>query len=190
MNFGQLNGVCWGAVGLLWILGAIYNFLKSPRTESRRARYDWLILSGLAVAVLHFAPHLTNFSLFHIFWLEIVGAFLLIAATFYTLWARWVLGTMWASHAVVREGHRLVTTGPYKITRHPIYSGLLGMILGSALSLGQGMAVLSFVAVLLFFLIRIRHEEQLMIMTFGDQYAEYQKRVPALIPGVKPSFKT
>jgi protein-S-isoprenylcysteine O-methyltransferase Ste14 len=92
---------------------------------------------------------------------------------------------MWASHAMVKVSHQLVTNGPYKMTRHPIYTGILGMILGSTLSLGQSLFFLGFIVTFLFFKNRIRNEEQLMVMTFGEEYIEYKKRVPQLIPGFK-----
>lgn len=96
---------------------------------------------------------------------------------------------MWATDAEIKEEHELITAGPYRITRHPIYSGILGMILGSALSLGQGLVVLGFIATLIFFMNRIRNEEKLMVMTFGEQYIQYKKRVPQLIPGINVRHK-
>ena len=186
MNLAQLNWICWGAFGLMWIAGAVYNFFKAPDTVMRRARRDWLIFAALVGLGLHYIPHhLLAFTRFHVAWLQAFGAILLVASTLYTLWSRRVLGQMWASNAAVKEGHHLVTNGPYKITRHPIYSGILGMILGSALSLGQGSAFLVFLMAWIFFMNRIRNEEQLMAMAFGEQYVQYKKRVPPLMPGFK-----
>lgn len=59
------------------------------------------------------------------------------------------------------------------------------MVLGSAFSLGEGLILLGFIAVLLFFLNRIRLEEQLMTQTFGEQYLQYKNRVPKLVPRIK-----
>lgn len=186
MNFSQLNLLCWVVFGLVWIIGALYNFFKAPRTAKRRARYDWLILGVVAWAGMHYLPHrYLVFAIFHVVWLQSIGALLLVVSTLYTLWSRWILGKMWATNAAVKEEHQLVTRGPYRITRHPIYSGILGMVLGSILSLGQGSSFLLFLIVLLFFMNRIRNEEQLMVMTFGEQYVQYKKRVPQLIPGSK-----
>ncbi|MGO9762784.1 MAG: methyltransferase family protein [Solirubrobacteraceae bacterium] len=64
------------------------------------------------------------------------GLVLLLICTAFALWARVTLGTMWSSTALVREHHRLRTSGPYAVTRHPIYTGLLGMMLGTALANG------------------------------------------------------
>jgi protein-S-isoprenylcysteine O-methyltransferase Ste14 len=92
---------------------------------------------------------------------------------------------MWASTAVIKTDHQLVTNGPYQITRNPIYTGVLGMILGSSISFGQGAIFLSFIVLLFLFLNRIRLEEQLMTQTFCEQYLLYKNRVPRLVPGLK-----
>jgi protein-S-isoprenylcysteine O-methyltransferase Ste14 len=185
MTVVQLNLICWGIFVLVWIIGAIYNFCKAPSVLQKRFRFDWVILVFFWF-IIQYIPHRYHaFLTFHIYWLQVVGAVLLILSTLFTLWARWKLGKMWSSFAVVKNDHQLCTDGPYQITRHPIYSGVLGMVLGSALSTGDGAVFLGFIAVLIVFLNRIRIEENLMIKTFGEQYVEYKKRVPRLIPGLK-----
>lgn len=116
-------------------------------------------------------------------WLQIAGGALLISATAFTLWARWELGTMWAAVAEIKEGHQLRTEGPYRITRHPIYTGLIGMLLGSLLIGGFGVWVLYFTVGLIAVIVKAMSEERLLKETFGEQYTHYQQRVPGLIPG-------
>jgi protein-S-isoprenylcysteine O-methyltransferase Ste14 len=186
MNLVPLNSICWGVFILVWIVGAIYNAYKAPATLQKHFRYDWLIVAVVSWLIMHYVPHrYWAFMTAHMFWLQVCGAALLVVSTLFTLWARWELGKMWASIAAIKEHHKLVTDGPYRITRHPIYSGILGMMLGSAFSTGEGSLFLVFVAILLVFLNRIRIEEQLMTRTFGVQYVQYKKRVPQLIPGLK-----
>lgn len=186
MTITRLNWICWGIFIIVWILGAIYNFFNAPKVTQRRFPFDALIAAVLVTGVLRYTPHhYWTFITFHVPWLQVAATALLIVSTLYISWARLVIGKMWATHAMVKEHHKLVTTGPYRITRHPIYSGLFGMILGSALSLGNGLIFLGFVIALLIFMNRIRIEENLMISTFGDQYIQYKKRVPQLIPGFK-----
>jgi len=78
------------------------------------------------------------------------------------------IGKNVASIVAVKEDNQLTTDGPYQITRHPIYTGVLGMILGSAFSLGEGSFFLGFLMILFVFLNRIRIEEEMMTNTFGD----------------------
>jgi protein-S-isoprenylcysteine O-methyltransferase Ste14 len=190
MNLIQVNWICWGAFGLVWIFGALYNSYKAPSTIKRRARYDWLIFALLAWLVTHYVPHrYLAFATFQITWFQVIGAILLVVSTLFTLWSRWVLGKMWATNAAVKQGHQLVTSGPYSITRNPIYTGVLGMIMGSTISLGQGLAFLVFILALLFFMNRIRNEEQLMEMTFGEQFVQFKNRVPQVFPGFKSRIK-
>lgn len=191
MDFTILNAICWGVSGLVWIFGGVYNSFKSPEKKKKRAPYDWILLTIFVGVGMHFIPDkYLNYALFHLVWLQIVGVILLIISTCFTLWSRWVLGEMWATDAAVKNEHQLVTSGPYRITRHPIYTGILGMILGSLFSLSQSiMFFLVFFIVLIFFINRMNNEEQLMVMTFGEQYIQYKNRVPRLIPGLKRKMR-
>ena len=114
-----------------------------------------------------------------------LGLAVLLASTAFTLWARVALGTMWSMDAVVKEAHQLRTEGPYGITRHPIYAGMLGMLLGSLLLAGVGRTILILLAGAVFFEVKIREEERLMAATFPDEYVRYRQQVPQLIPGLR-----
>ena len=113
-----------------------------------------------------------------------VGLVILVGSTPFALWARWTLGKMWSAVPALREQHELHTDGPYRVTRHPIYTGILGMLLGSALIVGFGGAVVTLLVFSGVFLVRIPREEKLMLQTFGEQYVRYQRRVPRLVPFV------
>jgi protein-S-isoprenylcysteine O-methyltransferase Ste14 len=171
---------------LVWIIGAFYNSLKAPSNKQKRFRFDWIILMMLIWLINHYIPkRYWLYMTFHLSWLQMAGTVLLIVSMIVTLWARWELGKMWASIAAVKEDHQLITDEPYQITRHPIYTGVLGMILGSAFSLGEGSIFLGFLMILFVFLNRIRIEEEMMTNTFGDQYEKYKQRVPRLLPSIK-----
>lgn len=185
--------LCWGGLGLLWIVGWIYNLWKAPGVQKRSTSLPiwilsialvWGALLFLRQTIVAFLTFLT-FLTFTVPWLQVVGAILLISATAFTLWARIVLGTMWAAVAEIKEDHQLRTTGPYRITRHPIYTGLIGMLLGSMLMGGFGVSVLYFIAGLIALLIKMRSEEHMLKGTFGEQYVHYQQSVPQLIPGTQ-----
>lgn len=98
------------------------------------------------------------------------------------VWARQSLGRNWSSTVVIKQDHELVTRGPYSFVRHPIYTGLLAMFLGTALALGDGAAFLGTVLTGLGFWIKLRFEEQLMLKRFPRDYPDYQARVKRLIP--------
>ena len=95
------------------------------------------------------------------------------------------LGEQWSIRARILEGHALVTSGPYRIVRQPIYSALLGLIIATGVALGRWVSLA--VAVPLFVagtLIRIRREERLLRAAFGEAHASYVRRVRALVPFV------
>ncbi|MDE2312099.1 MAG: isoprenylcysteine carboxylmethyltransferase family protein [Patescibacteria group bacterium] len=99
------------------------------------------------------------------------------------IWARRHLGANWSSQPALKENHELVTDGPYKIVRHPIYTGMIVAILGSALT--GGLFWLGFfVIMIVIFIRRVKIEEKLMLQQFPNQYPAYKLRTKALVPFV------
>jgi protein-S-isoprenylcysteine O-methyltransferase Ste14 len=95
------------------------------------------------------------------------------------------LGKEWSLTARLVEGHQLATTGPYAFVRHPIYTGMLGMLVATGLAVSHWAALP--VALVIFFagtIIRVRSEEKLLREAFGDQFENYAQRVPAIVPGL------
>ncbi len=95
------------------------------------------------------------------------------------------LGRQWAFAARLVEGHKLITEGPYRFVRNPIYTGMLGMLVATGLAMEHFTAL--DVAVVLFaagLVIRVRSEEKLLRAAFGEEFEEYAKRVPAVLPGI------
>lgn len=109
------------------------------------------------------------------------------ASTALLLWARWVLGTMWAGVPTLQEHHELRTDGPYRLVRHPIYTGLLGLVTGSMVARGFGVWVAFLVVAVPWLLRRVRVEDALMARQFGAAYDAYRAEVPALIPRIRPT---
>ncbi|HEY2687005.1 MAG TPA: isoprenylcysteine carboxylmethyltransferase family protein [Streptosporangiaceae bacterium] len=121
----------------------------------------------------------------HASWVRLLRLAILLAATALTLWARLALGAMWTAAPTVKQEHQLRTSGPYAITRHPIYTGLLGMFLGSGLLAGAGRWILYFPIYLVLLQFKIHTEERLMMAEFPDTYPRYRQRVPQLVPGMR-----
>jgi len=104
------------------------------------------------------------------------------AGLLFTIWARVHLGRYWSGEVQIKEGHRLIMTGPYALARHPIYTGFLLAILGSAVSLGEGRGLVIMAATLAAFWRKVRIEEAVLSEEFGGEYAAYRGRTKALIP--------
>jgi len=186
MRLGIL-GLCWGLFCTVWLIGAIYNFFRAPRIQKRSRRlYPWVAgIAAFAIAKWLFPQRFWPLLTFDTPWLRVIGSICLLLATAFTLWARWVLGEMWSSLPVARVGHQLHTDGPYRMSRHPIYTGVLGMIFGTMLMNGLGVYMLIFLLGIAFFEIKLHQEEALLRETFGNEYLHYQQCVPQLIPGLK-----
>jgi protein-S-isoprenylcysteine O-methyltransferase Ste14 len=179
---------CWGAFGVVWVAGAIYNAVKAPAIVRRSdTPFQTLLLGAvLALAIFFIVPAgVWKVLTVHAAWLVILGAIVLVASTIFTLWARFVLGTMWTATAAAKSGHVLHTEGPYAITRHPIYTGLLGMFLGTTLLSGLGPYLIYLAIAVAVVELKLRSEERLLTATLGEQYLRYQQRVPQLIPWLR-----
>ena len=99
-------------------------------------------------------------------------------------WARlWIAGN-WSSDVTLKRDHELVTTGPYRWVRHPIYTGVLLALLGSALAVGEWRGLLAVILAGAAFWRKLGIEEAVMRRQFGAAYASYAEHVPALIPFV------
>ncbi|MFK0260231.1 methyltransferase family protein [Streptomyces angustmyceticus] len=191
-----VTDVCVVVFLVAWIAGAVYFGVKSrkgpagwvrglPRTLP--GRVPVMVGVGVFSVVVGSAP--ASFWRHLQYWqpeLAVLGALLAVASTALLLWARWVLGAMWASVPLVQERHELRTDGPYGLVRHPIYTGLLGLIVGGMLACGFGVWIVYLAVALPWLLRRVRVEDGLMAGQFGGSYADYRARVPALIPWTGP----
>jgi len=101
----------------------------------------------------------------------------------FSVWARTHLGRNWSGIVTVKQDHELIRSGPYVIVRHPIYTGLLLAIVGVAVGQGTWAGVLAVGIVVVALVRKLRIEERFMADRFGDQYAQYRREVPALVPG-------
>lgn len=95
------------------------------------------------------------------------------------------LGKEWSLTARVVEGHKLATTGPYAHVRHPIYTGMLGMLVATGLAVSHWVALLAALVIFLVgTIIRVRSEERLLREVFAEEFDNYARRVPAIVPGL------
>jgi protein-S-isoprenylcysteine O-methyltransferase Ste14 len=100
------------------------------------------------------------------------------------IFSRMMLGGNWSATVQLKQEHELITTGPYRLVRHPIYTGLLLLFLGNAVMVGDWRGLLAVAIVLASFWRKLRLEETWMAEHFGEPYRLYQARTKALIPAV------
>ncbi|MBU6142132.1 isoprenylcysteine carboxylmethyltransferase family protein [Patescibacteria group bacterium] len=112
-----------------------------------------------------------------------IAACLTMLGVLFAIWARIHLGRNWSSVPTAKEGHELITSGPYRFVRHPIYTGILFAAFGAALT-GSLFGIGIFILVCAIFLRRISKEEHIMLGLFPNTYPGYQTRTKRLIPFV------
>jgi len=143
-----------------------------------------LLFAIIAAFLLPYLPifHFVNFAPVNPV-LSSVGLILNVAGMAFLVWARQRLGRNWSQTVSAKEEPELVTSGPYRYIRHPMYTGGFIACLGSAIVAGG-----AFVFLLLFlgaiFLWRVGAEDKLMEQQFPNEYPDYKKRTKAVIPFV------
>jgi protein-S-isoprenylcysteine O-methyltransferase Ste14 len=187
--FTLLAVAAWCALMLAWLPGRLAGCRpRAPRQTAHRA----LQLAATALLFIGFMLLFNRALPGHrvrvtppAAALGALGAALTLAGVAFAIWARRTLGRNWSGVVMgVREGHELVQSGPYAIVRHPIYTGLLVAMLGTALITGTLPAYLGVAAGLCGILLRVAIEEELMAAEFGDAHAAYRQRTTKLVPFV------
>jgi protein-S-isoprenylcysteine O-methyltransferase Ste14 len=183
----------WVAFFLCWLILARFNKRASRSTPWRRRA--WAVRLPIIVAVLVFTWYRRHTgrvlaaSTRH--WLSLhpgvagqwLGVGLILLGFGCAFWARLYLGRNWGMPMSLREGHELVTCGPYAYVRHPIYSGLILAAIGSTLAVGL-VWLLPLVLSLAYFIVSARTEERMMAVQFPETYPAYRRRTKMLIPFV------
>jgi len=180
----------WCAWALYWLVSSIGNKATQRREPlgSRLAYVLPLVLGGvlLGVRVLPWAALLGTRLWPRSFLVYCVGFLILLAGLAFAVWARMHLGRNWSGAVTVKEDHELIRTGPYRFVRHPIYTGILTAVIGTAICSGTLRAALGFALIAAALAYKLRKEEAFMREVFPGQYDTYRGEVPALIPFTKP----
>jgi protein-S-isoprenylcysteine O-methyltransferase Ste14 len=183
----RIIGGLWGAWFFYWWLASL-GVHKPARTESRGSRAVHMGLLAAAFLLL-FSPlfkfgYLGTRVIPESRALECAGVGMTCAGLLFAVWARVHLGRFWSGEVQIKQGHRLIESGPYSFVRNPIYTGFLLAIVGSALTLGEARGALIIAATLTAFARKIKMEETMLGSEFGAEFAEYKRRTKALIPFV------
>ena len=178
--------ICW------FVFAGIFLFRERlPRAaERRRERVSLagIVLQGAGFALvwsIRRQPFTPLFSLALPAEIALAAATVALAAAsvWISLAAVRALGKQWSYAARLVEGHKLVTTGPYRLVRNPIYTGMLGMLVATGLALSRGLALIAALTVFgVGTAIRVRSEEKLLREAFGADFDAYAQRVPAVFP--------
>jgi protein-S-isoprenylcysteine O-methyltransferase Ste14 len=176
-----------------WIVFFAYWWISARRVKAIAERiplsaalaYRLPLLLGIILVSVKWLPQPLLIQLTPVSpWSVYAGYVLCILGLLFTVWARRILGGNWSSEVTFKEGHELIQAGPYRFVRHPIYTGILTMLLGTVLCEGRLGSWLGFLSIGVAFWIKLNHEERLLLRHFPEAYPGYRKRVKALVPFV------
>jgi protein-S-isoprenylcysteine O-methyltransferase Ste14 len=181
----NIISVCWTLFAVIWLLAAFATKQSVYRESTvQRLRYTIpILLGGFLLAKGHRLSDPLDYRVIpHVEALAWSGVVLCIAGLAFCIWARFTLGRNWSGVVTLKGGHELITSGPYALVRHPIYTGLLTMFVGTVIVLGHVAGIIAMPFVFGSLWIKLRYEEKLMLKQFPNKYAGYQQRVKRLIP--------
>jgi protein-S-isoprenylcysteine O-methyltransferase Ste14 len=187
----SIHGAPFAILWLAWLAYWFFAALNVKRTRRREGIGSLILNRGLlAICALLLAFERQPLSWLSARFLPLsmvfywIGLVMLAAGLAFAIWARRHLGRNWSANVTVKRDHELIRSGPYRLVRHPIYTGLLLAILGTAVAIGEWRSLIAFALITVGFVLKLKTEERFMSETFGEQYARYRAEVPALIPFV------
>jgi protein-S-isoprenylcysteine O-methyltransferase Ste14 len=176
----------WSIWTVYWIATskAVKATAKREGAWSRTLQSIPLVLGGVLIAVPGTAAAAWTPDFGRLGAMQLAGELILAAGLAFSIWARLHLGANWSVSVTLKQGHELVRNGPYKIVRHPIYTGCLLALGGSALISAQWRAPLGVALIFASLAYKVRVEERWLTGYFGGAYRRYRREVSALIPGL------
>jgi len=180
----------WAAVGLYWILSARAAARNPSESGEPRAHRVLRLLILAMTFVLLLSPSLPVGPLARPFVpdhsaIQDLGVALAGLGISLMIWARRHLGHYWSDKVEIKANHQLISTGPYARLRHPIYTGMLLGIAGTALAVGEWRGLAAFVLLLTNYVIKASKEERILRQKFGPAFQEYERRTGFLIPRLR-----
>ena len=182
---GTLIAALWISWLIFWIITAIgtKKTETAETTGSHLSHFAPLVLGAALLISSRLVPAALNGRFIPpSFVLSLIAAALVVLGLGFAVAARVWLAGNWSRVVTIKQDHELITSGPYRLVRHPIYTGLLIAVAGSALAIGEWRALCGLAIILAALLHKLSIEERLLFEHFGEDYARYRKKVSALIP--------
>src|SRR5436190_22841742 len=183
-------------MSLAWELGLIYLVSEILLNVTRRSRSKtgtkqdrstlgiiWLVIASSVIAGVFVALNFRAAALPHGRIFASAGLVLFVAGLFLRWWAIITLGRFFTVDVTIEKDHELVERGPFRMVRHPSYTGVLLAFVGFALTLRNWAALLIvLVPISAAFIRRMNVEEEALSKALGSRYADYMRRTKRLVP--------
>jgi len=184
---GTAVELCWSALGLYWLASALET-KKTAVNENPALRVFRISILAITLALLltdwlkigimgqRFVPEVRT-----LIW---CGVLLTGAGVALAIWARWNLGRNWSDKVVLKVDHELIRSGPYAYLRHPIYTGVLLAVAGTALVVGEWRGVAALVLLGTNYYVKATREEKILAANFGEAFAAHKQKTGFFLPGL------
>jgi protein-S-isoprenylcysteine O-methyltransferase Ste14 len=183
----QIDMIPWFVFVAYWLITA----LRVRRTKASETDADrFATIAVLCVAYILLFTRKWRVGPLHLrfvpaeAWIAQMGIFLTCLGVAIAIWARRTIGEYWSARVTLKEDHRLISSGPYRSVRHPIYTGMLLATAGTALVIGEWRGVLALALILVAHSRKALREEALLTREFGDEYTAYREHTGFLFPGL------
>ncbi len=183
--------ICWVLWIVFFVVWVIWGFkTKATQThESVSSRVSYTILTVAAFYLMFGGDVPRQYLRARLFqptlWTDSLGIAMTVAGIAFAVWARVFLGGNWSSAVTVKVDHQLVKNGPYRWVRHPIYTGLLFALAGTAVVRHQLRGVIALILAYAGFKVKSMIEERTMTNTFGAEYDAYRSSTGAIMPRLR-----
>jgi protein-S-isoprenylcysteine O-methyltransferase Ste14 len=181
----QVINIAWIFLMVYW-LAASFDVKHPARVEARWKRWSYLAFLLIGSLLLFKKDFDWQFLMRRLYpdtpGIEWLGAAIVVGGVAFAVWARATLGRNWSGQIQIKSDHQLISAGPYRFVRHPIYTGILGGILGTAVAIGEVRGAIAFVLILIGFANKARKEESFLARQFGEAFDEHAKRTGFFLP--------
>lgn len=185
MQIILIEKVLWAIVAIYWCVAAFF-VKRTTKRESVTGRSLYILCFLVAFELLF-----ENFPLWKplyfpvfpqtIIW-KLSGLLICMVGLLLSVTARIYLGRNWSGTITMKKDHEFITSGPYRITRHPIYTGFLTAFAGCVITSGQLKDFIGLVLIWIALSIKISKEEKFLYQLFGDRFLDYKRKTMKLIP--------
>jgi protein-S-isoprenylcysteine O-methyltransferase Ste14 len=175
----------WILLALYWLFSA-FGVKRAAKREASGERFVHILFMAAGYILLfnsdsrfgvlneRFIPE--NVSI------EWLGAAITLGGVLFAVWARRSIGKFWSAAVTIKEDHKLIRSGPYAHIRHPIYTGLLTAVAGTAVEIGRYRALLALVIFLIGFARKAKKEEVFLAQQFGESFEEHKRHTGFFLP--------
>jgi protein-S-isoprenylcysteine O-methyltransferase Ste14 len=181
----ELIFASWLLFGGYWLFAAL-GAKKPVKTEGVGERFTHIFLMTVGFFMLY-GDTFRFGALNHRFlpgesWIAWVGAVPTAVGVLFAIWARYTIGKEWSGEVQIKENHQLIRSGPYAHIRHPIYTGMLLALIGTAVAVGEYRAILGVVLLLIGFVRKAKKEEIFLASEFGPAFDDHRRHTGFFLP--------